>query len=234
MTCTAWPVVWPCNPAAGTEEQVAAALGAAQDILWSRTGRRLGTCEVTESYRLAASGQCGRPYMTDDLVWHNGGRDGACCAIHLVNQPVQSITSVTVQGQLVPDTGYRLADGVLMRVGACWPTVGACDPPPVTVTYVWGVSISEPGDTWHHLAAAAMGEVANELVTAMCGGPCRLPSRAVSVTRAGVTTQLGAPAEWAKERLLGLPLADALILAVNPSRLMQRSRVYSPDMAQRG
>lgn len=229
MSCTAWPVVWPCAaPADATDEQKVAATAAAQELLWSRTGRRLGSCTAVESYRVAGGGGCGRPWMDDRLVWHNGGRGGECCAIGLWSTPVQTVTTVTVGGVELDPTGYRLEGNRLMRVGACWPVVAACDDPVISVEYVWGEPIPDDG-----LAAMAMGEVAIELLHAMCGGPCKLPSRAVSVSRQGVTVELGSPAEWATSGLLGLPLADALILASNPGRLRQRSRVFSPDVARK-
>jgi hypothetical protein len=165
--------------------------------------------------------------MTDDLRWHNGGRDGACCAIFLASVPVQTVTSVEVGEDVQDPASYRLEGARLLRVGGCWPTVAECDPPTIKVTYEWGVALEDEG-----LAAMAMGEVSIELLHAMCGGVCKLPSRAVTVSRQGVTVEMGTPAEYVAAGLLGLPLADALIVASNPGRLVQRSRVYSPDMAR--
>lgn len=232
-----------------------AALSAARLILWARTGRRLGVCTVSEGYYPAGGADCGVPYMTDDLVWHNGGRGGPCCAIHLREGPVQSIVSVTELGHALGPSQYRVEQpGRLMRVGACWPVMLECDEPPVRVVYRAGVPLTAPeaavepdpladppvlgsdavlaAPLWG-MAAAAMGEVTVEVLDGMCGKPCKLPSRAVTITRQGVTVELGAPGDLADSGLLGLPLADALIQAVNPFRRPGRSRVYSVDMARR-
>jgi hypothetical protein len=193
--------------------------------------------------------------MTDDLVWHNGGRGGPCCAINLVSLPVQHVVDVREFGQVLPETAWWLeSPGLLMRRGSCWPVALSCDPAPVEVTYQWGVPIvapvdavaadpdgeppvvgvdAVPGSELWGMVAAAMGEVTVEVMHAMCGRPCKLPSRAITITRQGVTVQLADPTTTLESRLLGLPLADALILTVNPNRKQARSRVYSPDMAIR-
>lgn len=244
MTCDPWPFVWPCDPPAEVNpEQQQVAVAAAQQMLWSRTGRRLGLCTVTERYRPNVnSGGCGMPYMTDDLVWHNGGMGGAsCCAIHLTHQPVYRVTEVQVNGRVINPSTYRVEGARLIRRDMCWPPGYECYDPPITVTYRWGIALTgpdpddpsvEPAPLWG-MAAAAMGEVTNEVLNAMCGRQCRLPQRATSITRAGVTVTMPDPAATLRERLLGLPLADSLIMATNPNRLETRSRVYSPDMAQR-
>lgn len=252
MTCEPWPITWPCDELPTTDEvKTDTAISAAQSVLWARTGRRLGVCTVTERYALAYSGGgCGVPYMTDDRIWHNGGRTGAqCCAIDLEQEPVQSIVEVKVDDVGIDASGYRLEGGRLVRSGElCWPAQDAgCVEGRIEVTYRWGVPLTAPvyadpeaspdpivavaGSALSGLAAAAMGEVALEYLNAMCGKPCRLPSSVVSVTRQGVTTQLADPIELRKSGLLGLPIADALIATVNPHRLTHRSRVYSPDMA---
>lgn len=222
MTCEAWPIVWPCAaPAGSTQEQLDAAQAGAQLLLWARTGRRLGTCDAVES--------CGAPYMTDDLIWHNGGRSGGD-VIFLTNQPVQEISEVTVDGIVQAGSTYRLeGNSRLVRVDSAWPSGLS---PTVRVTYTWGVPI-DPDSPLGGLVKIAMGEVGNELLQGLCGGVCRLPSRAVSVSRQGVTVQLAPAADFTDKGLLGLPLADMLITSVNPGGKRQRSRIFSPDMARR-
>lgn len=244
MTCDPWPIVWSCAETDGSPEQRDAAQSAARLLLWSRTGRRLGVCTVTELYRPPiAAYDCGHPYMTDDRLWHNGGRSGGvCCAIDLYQAPVQSIEQVKVLGVIQDPVTYRREANRLVRRGTCWPGGLDCYDPPIEVTYRWGVQIVAPDPAaippvpasalWG-LVAAAMGEVAGEVLKAMCGDVCRLPSRAVSVTRMGVTVNMSDAATTIQQKLLGLELADQLILTVNPGRKQQRSRVYSADMAQR-
>jgi hypothetical protein len=233
MTCEPWPIVWPCEDLPGSPEQQLAAVDAARLLLWSRTGRRLGVCATTEAYVSPGGGyDCGRPYMTDDRLWHNGGVPGRNCAIWLENTPVVAVDSVTIEGQTVDPSTYRVEGSKLVRRGQCWPANSIEWPIPTTVTYRWGVPIDVSSPLWG-LVSAAMGEVAFEIATAMCGGECRLPSRAITVTRYGATVQLQDPQQTIDNRLLGLELADQLILTVNPARRQQRSRVYSPDMPRR-
>lgn len=251
MSCDPWPIVWPCDELPGSPEQHDAARSAAQLLLWSRTGRRLGVCTVTEAYRVpVSSSACGAPYMTDDRLWHNGGRSGGvCCAIDLFNAPVQSIVEVKVYGTTLDPSSYRREGNRLVRRGwSCWPAGSDCDTPPIVVTYRWGVPLVTPVEAdpdgvppvvgvtasalWG-LAAAAMGEVALEVTKAMCGDACRLPANAVSVSRMSASVNMQDAQTMIDQRLLGLELADLLILSVNPGRKQGRSRVYSPDMAQR-
>lgn len=251
MTCDRWPVVWPCEEPPGSPDQQDAAISAAQTLLWSRTGRQLGLCTAHDRYTaLSAANDCGRPYMTDDRIWHNGGRTGGqCCAIQLWHTPVKSIVEVKLNGQLLDPAGYRLEGNRLVRGGLiCWPTSLDCDAAPVEVTYRWGVPLIapveadptadppvvavEPSELWG-LVAAAMGEVALEVARALCGQDCRLPSNVISATSRGVTVQRQDVQTSIDQRLLGLEIADLLILTVNPARRTQRGRVYSPDTWQR-
>lgn len=236
MTCEVWPIVWPCEEPPGSPEQQDAAISAAQSLLWSRTGRRLGVCATQEAYISAGGGyDCGRPYMTDDRLWHNGGisgPSGRSCAIWLEHTPVVGVDAVTISGDLVDPSTYRMEGSKLVRRGQCWPVTTGEWQIPITIDYRWGVPIDVTSPMWG-MVAAAMGEVAFEIATALCGGECRLPSRAITVTRFGQTVQLQDPQQTIDNRLLGLELADQLILTVNPARRQTRSRVYSPDMPRR-
>lgn len=227
MTCDTWPIVWPCDaPGSATPQHLTAAASAAQSLLWARTGRRLGACTVIEAYSPVVSGTCGVPYMRDDRSWGHGtvGR----VDIFLANVPVVEVTEVRVNGRIIAPGGYRVEGARLIRLGDAWPTVAVDEIPPVEVEYRWGIPLDD-SPLWG-LVAGAMGEVANEILQGMCGGACKLPARAVSVTRGGVTVQLGDPGQYQTANLIGLPLADALIGATNPNGMRTRSRVYSPDM----
>ncbi len=232
MTIEPWPIIWPeGEPAGGTDELIDAAVSAAMTLLWTRTGRRLGLRTAVERYSVPSHGDCPVPYIADDGSWRHGVP--GCVGIHLVNLPVAEIVTVKVDGVPLPAGGWMYDGVALSRIDACWPAQGDSDDlPRIEVTYRWGVPLVE-GSPLHGLASLAMGEVAVETLNAMRGKACKLPSRAVTVTRAGVTMQLGDATTIAKEGLLGLPLADQLILAVNPGRRRTRARVYSPDMARR-
>ena len=224
MTCEAWPVIWPCEQPAGSDERIETAIEMAREMLWSRTGHRLGVCSVTESYAVASTGLCDAvgPGLPERVV--SGVR-----FLVLRQQPVSAVTAVSVDGVPLDSSGYRLAGSRLLRVGAEWPTqTSDRTEPRIEVSYSWGIPLST--GRWHGMVGLAMGEVAFEVHQALCGQPCKLPSRAVSITRQGVQVQLGNPADYVKEGLLGLPFADQLILASNPGRLAGRSAVYSPDL----
>lgn len=169
---------------------------------------------------------CGQPYYGDDGYWHNGGRTSANCVLWLEQQPVQQIVEVKVYGVVLDPVFYRLEANRLVRIGDWWPVVAyGCSEPTVEVTYISGIPIH--GTLWG-LVAIAMGEVAMEWLHGMCGGVCRLPSRLLTITRQGATVTLGEPPEDSLR--LGLPAADALILATNPGGNQARAQVYSPDM----
>jgi hypothetical protein len=164
--------------------------------------------------------------MTDDRVWHNAGRASGC-ELLLSYVPVQFVSEVLVNGVALASSAYVLQrGGWLVRVdGGVWPAPGDCAEATVRVTYTWGVPIVGP--LWGSVGLA-MGELYTELAQGMCGGVCKLPGRAVSVTRQGVTVDLADPSTDGP--LLGLPLCDALILSENPAKVPTRARVYSPDL----
>lgn len=230
MSYDPWPILWPGGEAPRTtEENIEQATAVAREMLWSRTGRRLGLATVTEDYVVPAAGRCPVPYLGRDGIWDEG-RPGLANAIYLTQQPAHTIVSVKVDGETVSASTYRLDGARLLRLGTDWPIQSSIDDPPrIRVTYRWGVEL-DADSPWYTLAGLAMGEVAAEVWKAMCGEACRLPARAVSITRQGVTMQMAEPGEFIKEGLLGLPLADQLILSANPGRRRARSRVYSPDM----
>jgi hypothetical protein len=226
MTCEPWPVDWPCcvDNVSGERQDAAAQLAAT--LLGAMAGGRiLGACTYHEDYLpTAGGGECGVPYLDGAGHWHNGGRGGNCCRILLEHRPVRSIESVTVAGIVLDAADYRLDGGWLVRVGACWPISAAmCDVPTVRVEYTAGAG-------WPAGTALAVGEVACEYLNAMDGKACKLPSRAVTITRQGVTVNLGDAGDFIAAGRLGLPIADAWLRAVNPTGHKVRPKVYSPDL----
>ena len=231
MTYEDWPVIWPCDTAPqATAPQLARALQIAREILWARTGYRLGLGTITERYQVPAGQQgCPIPYLGRDGLWDQGIPGGA--PIVLLQQPVHDIVSVAEDGATIDPTGYRLEGARLYRLGTSWAASVTDQAPRVTVTYRFGIPL-DVSTSLGAMAAAALGEVATEVHNALCGQKCRLPSRALTVTRQGVTVGMANPSEQLEADLLGLPLADTLIQTVNPNRARARSRVYSPDMAR--
>lgn len=224
-----WPIDWPCDTGGVDAAVVERALASAQSWLWALSGRRYGQMSITDDlYRAPCSSECGMPYKDTDGYWRNGGLGGHnCCRILLESQPVTSITSVTLYGTttLSPDD-YSLEGNYLLRNGACWPCDDECDPAPISVSYTFGIVPDG-------FALAACGEVACEFLRGMKGDSCRLPSRAVSISRQGVSVEMDDASQFAANGLTGLPIADAWIATVNPAKLPYRSRVVSVDAARR-
>lgn len=220
MTCETWPIVWPKNVVPDVPEPILeAAKAAAQSLIWSRTGRRLGTCEVTETYQIDRG--CYRP-LHGPLrslrfeQWWRGGE-----ALMLGAQPVVSVAEVRIDGALVASSGYWLDGGIISLRENAWHGE-------VTVTYTWGVPIG--GTPIAGSVGLAMGEAALEYCQPSLGGHCRLPANVSSITRQNVTTNFQSGAELADAGLTGLTFVDALINACNPGKLQARSRVFYPGM----
>lgn len=227
VACEPWPITWPCSTAGVAQELLDGAHSLAAQLLWALSGYRVGRCMFREAFRPAAAGGCGFPYKDENGNWRNGGRVGSqCCKVLLSHRPVESVFSVQIlsaQDVLNPATDYVLEGSWLRSRNGCWPMAGECDDPDLLVTYYAGVPF--PLGT-----GGAVGEVACEYVTALQGGQCRLPSRATSITRQGVTVTLDTAAEFVGRGRIGLPMADAWLESVVGIGPRVASRVYSPDL----
>lgn len=222
-TCTDWPIAWPCSLDGVDESLQNAARALAQNVLWGLSGRRIGVCSYVEGYYPQCAAGCGQPYKGSDGLWRNGGAASECCRLLLHHRPIVEVTGVTELGAaLTPGVDFVWSDSYLKRLGACWPCIDNCELPPVVVEYTAGVGFPAGTD-------AAMGELACEILKAWNGDACRLPSRATSITRQGVTVSMANPSEFVTNGQLGLPVADLWLRMVNPVHLGRPSRVYSPD-----
>lgn len=231
--CQDWEVTWPCTVEGIDPDLLAAARAAAQSIVWAVLGRRHGFCSTVALIDNATWWQvCGSglwsPYIVDGRIRNcpAPGREG-CCSLRLPHRDVVEVTSVTIGGVVVDPESYFLhSDGTLRSSGGCWPTHGQCEESPIEVTYVHGVA-PPPG------ADMAVGEVGCEILAPYRGEVCKLPSRAVSISRNGISIDLGDPTVLLEAGLWGLPILDALIKSVNPNKLQMRSGVASPDHRMR-
>lgn len=230
MDCEPWPIRWPCDTTSDDPVLLDLVAQAAQSILWGLTGRRYGICSTTEGYRLPCNSPCAPPYgdrFGPGVQWElQAGTARVCCRIHLSQLPVRAIEQVLVYGDVLDPSQYLLDRDVLMRLGECWPCTLDCDPPNVEVTYRYGIDVPVLGEL-------AMGELACELLRGVTGADCRLPSNAVSITRQGVSVDLGTVKELYDYGRIGLPISDAFIRETNPNHLASRSQVWSPDLARR-
>lgn len=227
--CQPWPIRWTCDiPCDQDEELVEMATSAAQDILWSLSGRRYGICEVTEAYRPPCK-QCVPAYVNEfspGVEYALGRERRDCCAIQLDKRPTRAIIQVVVEGVILDESEYTLERSVLKRLGECWPCGDGCEEAPVVVTYEWGLDVPPLGEL-------AMGEVACEVLHAIKQRDCQLPSNAVRIDRQGVSIDLESVQTLYAMGRMGLPITDQFLRAVNPSNLKQRSGVYTPDFARR-
>jgi len=230
MECEPWAIVWPCDTTSDDPVLVAAAHSSATSILWGLSGRQYGVCSTTEGYRVPCTNPCaqgfGDRFGPGVQYLMQTGTARICCRIHLQAQPVRAIQEVSVYGDLIDPSEYLLDRNVLVRLGQCWPCTLDCDPPSIVVTYAYGIDVPPLGEL-------AVGELACEILRSLSGADCQLPSNATSVTRQGVTVDLGTIADLYDYGRIGLPISDAFLRAVNPGRLQSRSVVYSPDLARR-
>lgn len=215
---------WVCDLTTVNTDVVEAVGILAQRMLWARAGRRHGTAvTVDDQYRISrAGGRCGGPWESV-FGWHG---DHVCCAIPLEYQPVRRIDAVRIHGVALDPGDYRLDLGRVLRIGACWPAVAECDEPAISIDYTWGVPVGPD-------LRLAFAEVVCELIKAVNGEDCSLNAHVVNVARQGVTQQFEDLPTIIETGLIGTPIADEWIRNVNPGRLQQRSRVYSPDLPRR-
>lgn len=222
--CEQWPIIWPCQIDNIDTELLDAAWSLAEQLLWALSGYRVGICTYREAFRPATSGECGYPYKDRYGNWRNNGQSGGlCCRVLLTHRPVEAVTEVTDGGVVLDASEYALEGSWLRRKGACWTTSFPCDDPELIVVYQAGAPF--PAGT-----GLVTGEVACEYLEAIQGHPCRLPSRATSITRQGVTVTLASAAEFTERRRIGLPITDAWLETVVGAGPRVASRVYSPDL----
>lgn len=236
-------------------ELQALATSVATELLWRLTGRRFGTCPITirPCRKSCAEGRAGLgsygaggwapPYTPfyEGGSWLNlscGQCLGECgcstmCEIALPG-PVASVTSVKINGVVVPAGEYVVHDHrTLVRLGAdCWPTCQdlAADPDDVNgtafaVSYLQGVPVPIGG-------RYAAGAYACEIVKGCTGSTsCRLPNKYLleSVSREGVSMRFLNPLDLLERGLTGIPEVDLWVRSVNPNQMQERSSVWSVD-----
>lgn len=249
--CDDWPVTWICDVDTLNPAVTGAAVSMATETLWSLTGMRFGTCQITlrpcarDCHTAAFFDDFGPPwtgarsYPQPALIggqWFNltcGGCAGACSCTTvseaLLPAPVHTIVEVTVDGAVLPTTAYRVDNHrLLVRLdGETWPrcnnlSLADTEPGTWSVTATYGEAIPEGG-------ALAMGELACEIAKAADGQDCRLPPGVQQLARQGVTISYPDIGELFAKGRTGLYLTDMFISTWNPGNLRQRSRVYRVD-----
>ncbi len=231
-----------------TEEERTRAVELATNILWSLTGRVFGLVEATvrpcfgprdgSTYR-GTAGNGRDAYWWPGLInqtWSVGGcgcSPGCNCvgpSEVALPGPVHSIVQVLVDGETVLPEAYRIRNSRwLIRVdGKPWPqhqNLAAADDQlgAFAVTYRQGIEVPLGGQI-------AVGDLALEFLRARkADGRCKLPDRAISVSRQGIDIELVDAQVLFEQGLTGIASVDQWIAAVNPHKARSRPRVYSPD-----
>lgn len=254
--CEPWPMEGCCDLASLAVAPAVTGLAyeAASEILWLATGQRFGNCVVhtrpcrrdcaeqltpppfpAQTIAQVQGGAWNYPWPTLlDGAWLNIGcgsclGDCSCTSTSevLFDEPIRSIELVTVDGVDLPPSSWHLYNEQrLVRTdGGVWPF---CQDWTVTGgPGTWSVDLIV-GEDVPALGKLAVGKLTCEIAKACAGVECELPPYITQVTRQGVT--MTAAADFLDEKgLTGVFLADMFIKRVNPHKIMDRARAYSPD-----
>lgn len=134
-----------------------------------------------------------------------------------------TITSVTVGGDTLDSTLYRLSgSGWVQRTdGRPWSLCG--EEGPTAVTYSRGISPPLSG-------VMACIQLAIEFYKQWANDPsCAIPLKATNVTRQGISITSD-PTTWLDKRRTGVPPVDGWLAAVNPKGRQRGGSVWSPDL----
>lgn len=224
------------------------ALNFAKTILWAATGRRFGLCTAVVrpcfrprsplyvEFRSAyfwgladqGTGSLAVAVLEDASACACGASCG-CSRTHLpLRGPVNSITSVQIDADVVDPGDYRLDGGVLVRQdGSGWPASQNVAAPigdenTFVVTYVVGEEVPD-------LLDQVAGIYACEVAKSRLGRACALPKRVRTITRQGVTIEMVSTDDYLKDGLTGVAEVDEVIVALNPYHHKDRPRVRSLD-----
>lgn len=212
--------------------------GYAAELLWRRTGRQYGTCDVTvRPCRDDCPAATGGPWTPVRVagVWTNVGGcgcQGACGCGGPVQEvtlpgPVMGVTQVVVDGQDVDLAVLRVDnEATLVRQdGEPWPTcqhMGDPAPGGWQITYQRGRPLPPAG-------RFALGTLVAELAKACEGQPCRLPRTATAINRQGVQVTLPQVESLAETGDWGLMEVDRWVASVQPGVLYGQPP-RSPDI----
>lgn len=144
--------------------------------------------------------------------------------------PVQSITSVKIDGVTLDPSEYVLYDSrKLVRVSDTpwWPLNQDLSVPDTaagsfSITYSWGHPVPNEGKLVAQAFAIELGKYFN-------GEPCALPDRVISLTRQGVSQTIADPSQLLSNMRTGLYAVDAWLMAVNPRGQRRRATITSPE-----
>ena len=164
--------------------------------------------------------------------WLNTG--GCGCIVQGLLLPFdypRQVTEVLIDGDTIDPSRYRfdsVSGRLYLEAGLNWPhqqdlSKATTEPNTFAITLTYG--ISPPAS----LVQAAI-DYAVELGRGCSGLACRLPARAVSIVKQGVSIDFGIVQQMLDKGRTGLVAVDSALAAINPKALRQRARFYSPDL----
>lgn len=209
----------------------------AAEYLWNWTGRVFGLCTVVlrpcripcppvgGEYGTVGSGFAYGPQLIGGS-WYNiaCGRCGDICSCGgtaplRLPGPVDAITTITIDGVVLPEGSYRVDNyELLVRVdGYSWPLCQNMSLNPGEVG-TWEI-MYERGAPVPVGGQVAAGALAVELAKAACGdNTCQLPRRVQSITRQGVTVAILDAFDDVDKGRTGVWLIDSWIASVTQPR----------------
>lgn len=246
--CQPWDPIWTCKLDDLSPAVTGSALAVATELLWVRSGRRFGVCEVV--LRPCRDGCAGGQTVDGWWQWDGQPRPrfykgvwtnvtcGSCtsgCSCSVVSEvtlpsPVADIVEVRIDGVVLDPAAYRVDDyRKLVRVdGGEWPDCNDLSRDDGAAG-TWSVT-AEIGEEVPHAGRLAVGELAVEIGKAIaCDSTCALPSSLQSLSRAGVNLNFIDPNTVYDGGRLGLRFCDLFLSTYNPGNLADDSRVHRID-----
>lgn len=158
---------------------------------------------------------------------------GPCACTHVaslrLDGPVDSIISITLDGNTLPPTAYRVEDHryLIRHDGGEWPIcqdyAAETGEGVFEIRYRRGLPVPLGGQIAAGILAIEFSKAANRDKT------CQLPQRLSSITRQGVTIDVLDTFDDIDTGHTGIWLVDSWVASVTQPR-NTRSRVYSPDL----
>ena len=261
--CAPWideeDVVACCGDVALDSDNAAALLVSAENasaILYELSGARFSglcgpitarpcgdNCGCWPGQRLDYVASGGDRWLWGGSSWGNGISTCGCGCVSqilLSGYPVQGISQVKIDGEVLSPSEYRLDQKrYLTRMnGERWPlcqdmTIEDDQPGTFSVSYWYGATPPAMAE----LAAAQLACEMYRLCASgdAAGGDCALPSGVTRVTRQGVTIDKTATLAWFYGKggepgwATGLPTVDAFLSIYAPYGQRRRPMTWSPD-----
>jgi len=240
MSSYEWPVDFSVLPSDLDEHKqlvLEQSLDAAVSILWALTGRWYGIQAVEarpcppgrSAVGIPLSiGRGWQPVLDAGTVRNVSVLQVACrdSAITLPG-PVIELLGWQVDGDEMSLEGLqRYGDSVMRTAGGAWPPQDLSLP--ATEEGTWAIRYLR-GHMPPAGAARMVALLALEFYNGATGGECRLPRRVTNVQRQGVTISMVDPTEIFDSGATGITEVDLWVRSVNPYRLHEPARVWSPD-----